>query len=122
MPTRPPRHAPRAWRPTPGREQRPAPRKHSHRGTTAERGYGGAWQRARKGYLAHHPLCVHCLADGTVTAASVVDHIVPHRGDQTLFWDHDNWQALCKACHDRKTATEDGGFGNDRIERDGQPT
>jgi 5-methylcytosine-specific restriction protein A len=23
-----------------------------------------------------------------------------------LFWDEDNWQALCKPCHDRKTAVE----------------
>lgn len=31
----------------------------------------------------------------------------PHRGDQKLFWDESNWQALCKPCHDRKTWTED---------------
>jgi len=34
------------------------------------------------------------------TAASVVDHIVAHRGDQELFWDQSNWQSLCKPCHD----------------------
>ena len=34
---------------------------------------------------------------------TVVDHIVPHRGDARLFWDEDNWQPLCKSCHDRKT-------------------
>ena len=33
----------------------------------------------------------------------LLDHIIPHRGDQKLFWDEGNWQALCKACHDRKT-------------------
>lgn len=43
--------------------------------------------------------------------ATVVDHIVPHCGNQQLFWDTDNWQPLCKKHHDRKTATEDGGFG-----------
>jgi 5-methylcytosine-specific restriction protein A len=37
----------------------------------------------------------------------VVDHIVPHRGREQLFWDESNWQALCKACHDRKTGEED---------------
>lgn len=37
---------------------------------------------------------------GRYVAATVVDHIVPHRGDMKLFWDRDNWQALCKACHD----------------------
>jgi 5-methylcytosine-specific restriction protein A len=50
-----------------------------------------------------------------VKAATVVDHIIPHQGDMTLFWDADsNWQSLCKTCHDRKTATEDGGFGRAR--------
>ena len=40
---------------------------------------------------------------GMLTPATVVDHVIPHRGDQKLFWDEDNWQALCKSCHDRKT-------------------
>lgn len=30
-----------------------------------------------------------------------------------LFWDKvNNWMGLCKPCHSKKTATEDGGFGN----------
>ena len=37
---------------------------------------------------------------------------LPHQGDQALFWNASNWQALCKRCHDAKTAREDGGFGN----------
>lgn len=35
-----------------------------------------------------------------LTVATVVDHIVPHKGDQTLFWNEANWQPLCKLCHD----------------------
>jgi 5-methylcytosine-specific restriction protein A len=46
-----------------------------------------------------------------VEPAAVVDHITPHGGDEALFWDRDNWQPLCKPCHDAKTAREDGGFG-----------
>ncbi|MCB4811684.1 HNH endonuclease [Methylovorus menthalis] len=45
-----------------------------------------------------------------LTPATVVDHIKPHRGDMALFWDRNNWQAMAKECHDRKTAREDGGF------------
>nr|WP_210338846.1 HNH endonuclease [Devosia sp. WQ 349K1] len=30
----------------------------------------------------------------------VVDHVVPHRGDERLFWDVDNLQAVSKAYHD----------------------
>lgn len=54
-----------------------------------------------------HPLCVQCAKQGKYVRATVVDHIIPHRGDQKLFWDQNNWQALCKSCHDKKTLTED---------------
>lgn len=48
-----------------------------------------------------------------------MDHIVPHKGDMTLFWDRNNWQSLCSACHKRKTVLEDGGFGarGGRVEK-----
>lgn len=65
--------------------------------------YNRRWQKVRLVYLAAHPLCVACQAEGRVTAATVVDHRRPHRGDQVLFWDEDNWQGLCKDHHDRKT-------------------
>ncbi|MEY8205403.1 MAG: HNH endonuclease signature motif containing protein [Bermanella sp.] len=74
------------------------------------RGYSHVWRKARLGYLSHHPLCKHCERDEVVEEATVVDHIIPHRGDKQLFWDKTNWQPLCKRCHDHKTATEDGGF------------
>lgn len=40
-------------------------------------------------------------------SVTVVDHIVPHRGDQKLFWDRSNWQPLCEHHHNVKTMTED---------------
>ncbi len=67
---------------------------------TAERGYGGRWQKARETYLKRHPLCFFCEQKGIITAATVVDHKIPHKGDTTLFWDTNNWQPLCKTCHD----------------------
>ena len=75
--------------------------------SAAQRGYGSKWQKASRQYLAAHPLCVRCLMEGRTTAASVVDHIVPHRGDMRLFWDESNWQPLCKRHHDVKTRNED---------------
>lgn len=81
------------------------------RPSAAKRGYGRKWQKARASFLNKYPLCKHCEAKGITEAATVVDHIIPHKGNQQLFWDIFNWQALCKRCHDRKTATEDGGFG-----------
>ncbi|MFA6100484.1 MAG: HNH endonuclease signature motif containing protein [Patescibacteria group bacterium] len=57
-------------------------------------------------------LCIECAACGRDRAATVVDHKEPHKGDYELFWDEDNWQGLCASCHNRKTAAEDGGLGN----------
>ncbi len=81
------------------------------RGSAASRGYGARWRRASKEFLKRNPLCVRCQEDDIVEPATIVDHKVPHRGDQQLFWNKRNWQPLCKQHHDRKTATEDGGFG-----------
>ena len=75
--------------------------------TTEEKGYNRRWQKARRIFLNSHPLCVRCQQQGKIVTATVVDHIIPHRGDQKLFWDRSNWQPLCKPCHDTKTMTED---------------
>lgn len=77
--------------------------------TSTQRGYGYRWQQARQRYLFDNPLCVYCQREGHVSAASVVDHITPHRGDQVLFWDQANWQPLCKPCHDRIKQREESG-------------
>lgn len=68
--------------------------------SSAARGYGYAWQKARKAYLAAHPLCAMCSTESNPVAATVVDHIKPHGGNRALFWDKENWQPLCKRCHD----------------------
>lgn len=79
--------------------------------SSAERGYGYKWQQARERYLLDHPLCVYCERSGRTVAASVVDHITPHRGDKQLFWQQSNWQALCRPCHDSvKKAEEAAGL------------
>ena len=86
------------------------------RKSASQRGYNSRWDKARKTYLAQHPLCMcdECRRSGHPLMADVVDHIVPHHGDQKLFWDTSNWQALNHVCHNKKTAREDGGFGNRR--------
>jgi 5-methylcytosine-specific restriction enzyme A len=77
------------------------------RGSARERGYDSQWDKARRTYLTRHPLCVQCEKEGRVVVAVVVDHVVPHKGDQRLFWDTANWQALCVMHHNRKTRTQD---------------
>ena len=75
------------------------------RDSATQRGYDGRWRKARERFLRAHPLCVVCQREGRLTPATVVDHIVPHRGNQQLFWDEANWQPLCKSHHDQKTGS-----------------
>jgi 5-methylcytosine-specific restriction endonuclease McrA len=78
------------------------------RRTAAQRGYGHRWRVERAAYLALNPWCV-MRAAGCGMLADVVDHRVPHRGDEVLFWDRGNWQGLCAHCHNsHKQAAEQG--------------
>lgn len=99
--------------------------------SSAERGYGYRWQQARGEYLRLRPFCVMCLdklgvsresaTEDVVLAcaergvpvplASVVDHVVAHRGNQTLFWDESNWQGLCSTHHSRDKQREEARVG-----------
>ncbi|MEO7917772.1 MAG: HNH endonuclease signature motif containing protein [Dokdonella sp.] len=83
------------------------------RASSAARGYNSRWQKASRSFLDRNPLCARCAKAGRTQAATVVDHIVPHRfgpakdsGDtqaivkaSALFWDKVNWQGLCSTCH-----------------------
>ena len=93
MPTKPKTHRPAHYR-----------KPDQRRGSAHERGYGARWQRERLVYLNHHPLCVVCERRGITKAATIVDHIIPHRGNDVLFWDVANWQPLCASHHSEKTA------------------
>jgi len=63
--------------------------------------YGLArWKKLRRRHLSKDPLCLYCKKEGLITAANVVDHVTPHRGDPALFWSEDNLQSLCKRHHD----------------------
>jgi 5-methylcytosine-specific restriction protein A len=76
------------------------------RPSASQRGYGSRWNRARVQFLKENPLCVECLKRGQVTAATVVDHEIPHKGDTELFWDKSNWRSLCTPDHNAKSAKE----------------
>lgn len=64
------------------------------------RGYDRMWQRERDAFLKNNPLCLYCEDRGIITAASVVDHRIPHKGNFEVFWDRSNWVPCCKHCHD----------------------
>ena len=64
-----------------------------------------AWRKYRRIYLALHPLCRMCEAEGTITQALMVDHIVTmNKGGDP--WEDDNLQPLCNKCHAKKSSKD----------------
>ena len=65
-----------------------------------------------------------CLKKNIITAADVVDHVVPHKGDEKLFW-FGELQSLCHTHHSSNKQLAELGieknFVND-IGDDGWPT
>lgn len=107
MPWSAPKHCPNGHPPYTGKSCplcRPAQRAAAdkRRPSARERGYTSKWQAARAAFLAVHRYCVRCSAPATV-----VDHIVPHRGDDRLFWDRANWQPMCASCHSSAKQSEE---------------
>ena len=76
----------------------------SKEGHERQKMYDRRWRVVRKIHLNSSPLCVECERKGRVELATVVDHIIPHRGSRELFDDTSNYQSLCKRHHDQKTA------------------
>jgi 5-methylcytosine-specific restriction enzyme A len=103
MPDRSPLYHPPGWQPE-------AQRRAAYDRSKVRHYDSARWLHLRNAYLATHPLC-ECGCD---RPATVVDHRTPHLGDDALMYAWDNLQAMTKPCHDRKTATVDGGFGNPR--------
>ncbi len=81
-----------------------------------------AWRALRLEQLQKEPLCRFCKERGIVTAATVADHIEPHRGDLEKFWDASNLQSLCSTCHSvDKQIIENGGTPKRKIDENGFP-
>jgi len=77
-----------------------SPPSRTFKGTKQARGYGGTWERLSKQVRAEEPVCQIC-GDAPSTE---VDHIEPFDGvDDPLRLDRENLQAVCSACHNKKT-------------------
>lgn len=72
----------------------------ANRGSARQRGYGARWDKASAGFKLKHPVCLGCEAIGRVTATAVTDHVIPHKGDMSVFWDARHWQPACSWHHD----------------------
>ena len=70
------------------------------------------WRRLRARQLSRQPVCEECHKQGILTPANVVDHI---NGDP-MNNQPENLASMCWPCHSRKTAIQDGGFGNKKGE------
>lgn len=77
------------------------------RGSSARRGYGHDWRKARGAILKDNPLCRACFGRGYITPATQVDHIVPKAKGGTD--ERSNLQPLCARCHADKTQVESSG-------------
>jgi 5-methylcytosine-specific restriction enzyme A len=68
----------------------------ANRPSARNRGYTREWEKERAVYLKANPQCRHANCN---QPATVVDHIMAHKGNQTLFWNRANWQPLCTKHH-----------------------
>jgi 5-methylcytosine-specific restriction protein A len=78
------------------------------------------WRKRAKRQLREQPLCVMCMAEGQAVAATVADHVTPHKGDEWAFW-MGPLQSLCKSHHDRAKRSEEIRGYTKAIGADGFP-
>lgn len=57
------------------------------------------WKKLRAIVLYEEPYCRRCEAEGIVTPSDTVNHITPHEGNATLFWDRGNLEGVCASHH-----------------------
>ena len=77
------------------------------RGTSAERGYGGWWQRQSTAFRKQFPNCAYCWLQGRDGPAELVDHLYPHgirkgfqhKDAKRLFRKRECWVSSCNVCH-----------------------
>lgn len=111
MPSRPPQHRPSWWKPY-KEEAAQVQRRQARRALATN---SARWRKIRAAHLSGEPLCRECASRGLVVAATDVDHMDGDDSNNAP----ENLQSLCHACHSRKTARENGGFGRTmRGERD----
>lgn len=102
MPSLPPRHS----RPK-GEAKHKRPERNRQRTRTLHTG-SKLWRNLRAVVLAQEPLCRECAKAQVLRAATQVDHMDGDDSNNAM----ENLQPLCASCHSRKTAKQDGGFGN----------
>jgi 5-methylcytosine-specific restriction protein A len=80
-----------------------------------------AWKGIRANQLSAHPLCEWCERRGRITAASICDHAIAHKGDEALFFGGP-FLSLCKPCHDGAAQVRDNRGFTGACDASGWPT
>lgn len=85
--------------------------------TSAQRGYGYAWQQLRKRILSRDKGLCQIQGTGCRFVAREVDHIVNKASAREKGWSDEqidaeiNLQSACEPCHEAKSRAEGGGGG-----------
>ena len=79
------------------------------------------WRKLRDTYIHKHPICEECLKQGKVTPATDVHHMIsPFQHGEikyNLLLDYDNLMALCKDCHGKLHAAQQGHISPEEVIR-----
>lgn len=68
------------------------------------------WRKLRELVIARDfGVCQECKRRGVVTKGVVVHHIIEAREDITKFWDMNNLELICLACHNKEHPEKSGG-------------
>jgi len=77
------------------------------------------WRKLRNTYLKQHPICEKCLEKGKITPAEDVHHVrSPFRNGEVnygLLLDDKNLMSLCKTCHAKIHAAQQGHISPEDI-------
>ncbi|MBB5227404.1 HNH endonuclease [Treponema ruminis] len=72
------------------------------------------WRKTRREFLRENPFCIKCGQP-----SEIADHIIPHRGNEDLFYDKNNLQPMCWKCHSAKTLQENNFFHKKKRQGEG---
>jgi hypothetical protein len=78
------------------------------------------WRKISRHQITSHPLCTTCEERGSITPATICDHITPHKGNPDQFW-NGPFQSLCKTCHDSVKAREEARGYRPGVDQAGRP-
>lgn len=74
------------------------------RESASKRGYDRCWRKVREQHLRSSPLCLDCLIEGIVTAATNAHHVEKIADNPERRLDRTNLMSLCSRHHDIRTA------------------